>query len=595
VRFPEGPAVETVSHLATWLYAWAFQLPWGGFEDRLLLARHVELLAILFTMGGLPALARALAPSAAGRLRGAWVAFFLFPSIFVYDTAPLGAADHVAALWTVPVCLSLARFWRSWAARDGVLLGSMIGGLLLTKYPAVALVAPVGVILLGGAVRRATTGAGAWRPAARGLSACAATIVLVTTPHWLKNLVFYGSPLYPALCGRLRCDPWTPSSPAWVARYVSESVDVAGDRPVTVGNALRALVDFSYGAYTWPDFHGLTPAFGSLFTACLIVLPFLRGTRRLWLAVAGAHAAVLLWFVTAHQERYLVPLVPLLAAAVAATVSLAFRQGTRPARAAVVLLVAAQAVGAAAIPFLPTHRAHQQSPLGRGIAYLGLTTRAERAAHLGSFVDWQEIGAALPRDAVVLLHRNYLHLGIARRVVSDVVPHQFGLDYAALGSTEALHRRLRAWGVTHVAWADDQPDQDSLAGELLFRAYARLGGGAGPRATLHGWTIAPLPAEAPADPGSAVLDVSCADPARTGLYAWSDLSAPEPPVGRPRPRPAPRETALDARQLLERASYVVVDGPCLPAADLARLVPLGARQSDEGRQLLFVRAAGRGS
>ena len=29
VRFPEAPAVATVSHLATWLYTWALLMPWG--------------------------------------------------------------------------------------------------------------------------------------------------------------------------------------------------------------------------------------------------------------------------------------------------------------------------------------------------------------------------------------------------------------------------------------------------------------------------------------------------------------------------------------------------------------------------------------
>ena len=221
--------------------------------------------------------------------------------------------------------------------------------------------------------------------------------------------------------------------------------------------------------------HGVTPAFGSLFTACWLLWPWLRVGRRLWAAVACAHVAILLWYVTAHQERYLLPLVPLMAAVVAATLALAWQQGSRVVRGLLVLLVMAQLGGAAVIPFLPTHRAHQEAPLTRGVRLLGLTTGDQRGAHDSALHAWAEVGRALPRDAVVLLHRNLLHLGIDRRVVSDVVPHQFGLSYAELGSLPAIHRELRAFGVTHVGFQAEGEDRDSLAGELLFRAFALRG------------------------------------------------------------------------------------------------------------------------
>ena len=60
----------------------------------------------------------------------------------------------------------------------------------------------------------------------------------------------------------------------------------------------------------------------------LAALAVARVGRRLWAAIACAHVAILLWYVTAHQERYLLPLVPLMAAVVAATLALAWQQGS---------------------------------------------------------------------------------------------------------------------------------------------------------------------------------------------------------------------------------------------------------------------------
>ena len=585
VRFPEAPAVATVSHLATWLYTWALLMPWGDLGDRVLLARQIELVMIAFTLLGLPALARALVPWA-GRQRLAWLCFFLFPSIFVYDTAPLGAADHVAAFFTVPMWLALLAFVSSWELRTGALLAVATAGLLASKYPSLTFVLPMAAGLFGIGLWRALRGPAAGRTLLV-LVGIAAIMLVVTAPHWLKNWIFYGSPLYPALCETLSCSPWTRDSPEWVARYVSESVDVLGRTELTLGGALRALYDYSYAPYTFADVHGATPVFGSLFTACWLLWPWLRVGRRLWGAVACIHVAILFWYVTAHQERYLLPLVPLMAAVVAATLALAWQQGSRPLRSLLALLVLAQLAGAAVIPFLPTHRAHKEAPVVRGLRLLGLTSAEQRGAHDSSLHHWAAIGRALPQGAVVLLHRNFLHLGIGRRVVSDLVPHQFGLSYAALGSLPAIHSELRAFGVTHVGFQAGADDQDSLAGELLFRAFA-LRATEEPR-DAAGWTLARLRATAPADAGDRVVTVRCGQSPQAQLFTLADVSAPLLPIGvTSAALPGPRSVAERPDALLPEADYLTVCGDCVPADLLTRFTPLGKRGPCDA---LYVRSA----
>ena len=43
-----------------------------------------------------------------------WIAMFLFPGIFLYDSNLHAGADHIAALFCIPLVLALLRVWRSW-------------------------------------------------------------------------------------------------------------------------------------------------------------------------------------------------------------------------------------------------------------------------------------------------------------------------------------------------------------------------------------------------------------------------------------------------------------------------------------------------
>src|SRR5258706_9557298 len=141
---------------------------------------------------------------------------FLFPGIFLYDSSLTGAADHVAAFWAAPILLWLIRALRSPGPRSGVLLAVAMSGGLLTKYQGIYLVAFPALVIVAQAVYVLATGWGARRAHRNAVLLGAVTTALagivLTAPHWLSNLVWYGDPVYPNLHKYLQVHPWTRDS-----------------------------------------------------------------------------------------------------------------------------------------------------------------------------------------------------------------------------------------------------------------------------------------------------------------------------------------------------------------------------------------------
>jgi len=137
--FREGWYIGAYPHLSSVLYAWAFMVPGGALFDQVALALHLEYTLFLATLAGIAVLARALI--ARPRLRHAWVALFLFPALFVFDSALIAGADHVAAFWAPVLALLALRAWRTHRTGVWLLLAVAVAGALLTKYSAVLIVA----------------------------------------------------------------------------------------------------------------------------------------------------------------------------------------------------------------------------------------------------------------------------------------------------------------------------------------------------------------------------------------------------------------------------------------------------------------------
>ncbi len=571
---PEGWFQAALPHLASLLYTWPFQLPGLSLFGRVELCAHIELVVFLFTLAGIPVLVRSVVPGA--RAHVAWVALFLFPGIFLYDSSLSCAADHVAALWAVPIYVTMRRALPELELRRCALVGAMLAGAALTKYQTAALIAgPVLVLLvrLGWLTVRRRVGLRSPWPGAAAL-VIAATVL--TAPHWLKNWVFYGDPVYPMLHAHLHDHPWTVDSDHRVeVVFKAQLWEPHG----TVLEKLRetlssGVLEFSVEPHDWWPFHRDVPVFGFLFTVLVVALPFVRRGGRTAVLFLCANVGVAVWYWMSHQDRYLQALVPWMAGAVAATIVLIWRMGWM-ARVALIPLLAAQVIWGGDVYFFPTHAMIGTQPLKVAADLLSAHFRGEDR-RFATFPPWSDAGEHLPPHSKVLVHQSHEHLGLQAASVSDWIGWQGGLSYSRLGNPGAIAQRLREYFVTHLAWLQrNEPEygreRDSLAGDLAFFQFATLYTVA--PTTYGDLTIGEMPPSIPAGPfpdGVVIRACGAAGDYRDGFYRLADLTRPPEaktpsPAAAPGTSPgcAPGDPLCDG--VIGDAEFVVLDPGCDPA------------------------------
>ena len=450
--FTEASFNGAQPQFAAVIYGWAFLLPGGTLFDRIELGLHLELTLFVATLASVPVLARVLTGE---RQPYAWVLMLLFPGLYLYDSNLIGGADHIAAFWAVPVALVAYRAWRDFSPRSLVLAALIAAGPLLTKYTAVGLVLGPGLLLLARAVfvffRSDEVGSAPSRASIiASLGAGLAAGLAVTAPHWLKNLVYYGDPVFPFLPGVFTDRTWVPNAALRLEAAMSASWKA--ERSLRgVLDTLAAPLSFAFWPHDWGRFHGKIPVFGFLYTVTMPGILFVPKRARIAVLYVVTSVGIMYWYWTFHQDRYLQAYLPWMAACVAGILSQAWSLGT-PVRVSVALLIAAQVLVGAGVPFLPTHAMVGRSPFVGSIKLFG-DWRSKKRANLdtptGAF---SNMSRELPIDAKLLLHDTRLTLGVGRPVVSDAIAWQLGIEYSEHISPSAMWQLLREHGVTHVAW-----------------------------------------------------------------------------------------------------------------------------------------------
>ncbi|HEY2407769.1 MAG TPA: hypothetical protein VGI10_17295 [Polyangiaceae bacterium] len=472
--FTEGWYQGALPHLASFIYTWAFVLP-GGLFDQIEQSAHLEFVVLLFLLAGIGPLVRRLAP----RLRapGAWVAFFLFHQLLLQSNFATGN-DTFGALWAVPVFIATLEAWKTLDPRACALLGTTIAGALATKYQAISCAA-FPVLAIAGRSLWGALGSG-WKSLklvqlhwVRGpLWAGVACIALMSTV-WIKNWWWYGDPLYPFLYQHLHLHPWTADS----AQLVKTVLEPALWKPTgpllrRIQETLPVLFNFSFKPNDFAEWTGLLPLFGSLFTLSLPVLPFVQLPRRAWALVVATHVGVFAWYWTHHQDRYLIMIVPWMAAVVVVVILRVWRQGLVP-RAILVCLVGLEVVWGGDASFLPIHPMIKDSMLKHSIDFMNSGFRGKRADRFDTFAPWPAIGRSIPEGSKVLIHEARLHLGIGAMSVSDFGgAFQGGISYVRWPKPSLMHSELTRMGVTHVLWSSGRSENiDSIGSELIFRDF----------------------------------------------------------------------------------------------------------------------------
>lgn len=575
-RFPEGWFIGAAPHLASFLYTWAFLLPKALTFDRIELAAHLELTIFLFGVLGIPALFRRLTRSldvGPQAHRVAWVARFLFPGILLYDSSLCLGADHIASAFAAPIYLLLIRAYRDLAPRVCLLLALALTGALLTKYTgALLLVAPALIVIPLRAVwlgvqRARRRGDPLPHPFWAGPVLALAAGVILTAPHWLKNLAWYGDPLYPVLHAKLHPRPWTADSATRFEIGFMQSQLWKPERDWNgLKTTLKALFTFSFLPNDWEKFHGQSPVFGSLFTFCIGLLPFLKRTKRLWGIFLATHLGVFIWFWTNHQDRYLQAILPWMAASTAAVLALAWRHGIAV-RLAASALVVLQVIWGMDVYLMPAH-IYVSVPVRAVIDLFSRTPGKPGKDRLVFNDPISGVGKTMPRGAKVLLHDWHTHLGLGVPVVNDCPLHQGGISWVRTPTTREVWDRVKGFGVTHIVSRPGQPrEPDTLAGEIVFLNFVQRA--LGTPKNVDGWLVSVVGDKAP-PPGSApdpVLVYTCGKGLKPGLYKLADLVIPHLEKGRRDPRPIKAGSA-NPSDLAPEAQAIAVEQTCQLAKPL---------------------------
>ena len=566
-RFPEGYVFSSRSHFSSLLYTWGFMVPNSRLFDRMLLSAHLEYgIFVWTTVVGIPAMVRRLVPRAPAATL--WVVRFAFPGVFLYDSNVSGGADHIGAMWCAPLLLLGLAVLRRPTLRRGAALGFAVAGAVLVKETVAIMLAPVACGLAVAASLREllaklqgkVTLSRHWWAAPL---ATAATTLLLSSPYWLKNLVWYGDPLYPVLHKYFNSKPWLDDS---LDFYVHGYLEFQMWRPErTLGGVvetLKALLSFSFVPNNWKQFHGAVPVFGSLFTLLSGSLFFLKNTRRLWLVVGWSYFAIFVWYWVHHQDRYLQAILPFLAASTAAMLILIWRSGQLILRGALSALIALQIVWGGDVFFIATH-AMVRSPLKAVADLMQSGFKRNYTQRFTMQHRQQELRRALPKGARVVLHEQHDYLGIGRDVINDWPTWQFGLSYGLHKSPRETWSILRGMGATHVVWRPDfSVGFDTIAGDLAFFEFAenhtthqkRVGG-------FALGTISSTPPPQKPRAGAWALVVGCPKGAPSGLYHLADLRVlpfgPKKDVF-----PPPRITATNPLTLASKADFAVVQLGC---------------------------------
>lgn len=586
-RFREGWVMGTYPQLASLMYAWAFQTPGALLFDKIELCAHLEFVTLLWRLAAIPPLVRLLIPTSFRKGRRApytWVAHFLFPGVFLYDSSLSLGAEHVAALWGAPIFLMLIRAYPRLDARYTLLLSAFIAGALLTKYtaalivafPILAVVGRFAWLLVSKLTKRAPSSG--WV----GMAVFAAGGLVLTAPHWLKNWVWYGDPLYPQLKGVLPLRPWAPE--ANIPYHWDIAVPWYATRDLEgLKETLRVTATFAFEHHDWAELHGKSPVFGFLFTVTVFCLPFLRKAPRLVALYVAGHFGVIVWCLISWQDRYLQVLVPWMASAVAATLILAWRLHVVT-RLAAALLVVVQAAWGSDVYFFTTHRLIG-SPHEAALRLINTGREKNYVDRFKVFDQMAKVGQALPNGAKPLIHESRQSFGMKHPRVNDRPGTQGFLYYSSMKSPREVYDKLRSLGVTHLVWGNPE-GIETLASDLVFYDFAtrRTRG----RKGAAGYRIGELGEQPPTSTpfGRKVAVLGCGQPYAAGLYQLEDLAVSPFDPKRPFPPPRVPLSASTAKELAAQADFIVHEERC---SDL-KGTPTGFRfltQRREGR--LYVR------
>lgn len=537
-------------HLASIIHTWGFLLPVEGEYQHWMLALHQEFFLFLWSLAGVAAVTGWLLGGK--RPRGAWVAFFLFPAIYVAVSNVNGSADHYAAFFVPPLFLASVRWIERFRVADGVLFGILAGAAVNAKYQSGYFLVACAVVVVGGAVRALwrARGEGGFAgvkkklgPLALTALAAAAACFLVVAPYFARNWLFFKDPFYPFAQEVFRGATPSHDGAAFLVEWLHKEYRYR-QHGTTLENLKASLALFFTFPFSSPFMPKNYPFFGAVFTLSLPMVPFLRQRARIGVGLAVAFVAVFLWAYTFRVDRNLQVVFPILAAVTAAVLARAWELGWA-ARAGVSALVILQVIWGGDAPFYDGGGRLQSA-----IALL----RAGYDGRLKERFDYRSqytaVRDALPPNARVLFHYERPSLGIDREILTDMPGGQAYILYDKLHGPHDLWQEYRDRGVTHVLVQLGGRAGHTRIGDVLF--YDFVTRYCSDKKKIWGWDLCTVPADPP-PPDHRYRVLALGMPGyRDGLYDVEQLAVNERLPPQFRRYPGPR-TPADPGKIAELA------------------------------------------
>jgi hypothetical protein len=590
------PAFNTynncVPHLATILYTWGYLLPGLSRAERWMCAQHIEFCLFLWTLVAVVAAVQRMVEN--WSLKASWVAFFLFPSIFVYDSNLGTAADHVLAFFSVPAVIATLHVCRNFSKGSCALLAITLAGAALTKYQGFYIVASVAVVV-------AVVWLAAWvrvlaAKFSRGIRWSRAELwwaplvictlgVLLTLPHFLKNYIFYGNPVYPFLL-----DVFTKSHPTMPdARLAAERVFTLqefvpqGTLSTKLWHAIKIFFTFSFVPH-YASNKGI-PYFGSLFTLLLPCLILVPARRAIVIGTAVAAGCILLWGMTFNVDRNLQTFMPIMVCVAAALIVKVWHLGWF-ARVGLIPLVATQVISTADLPF---YAAYSRIASSMDLARSGYEGHAKTRFD-DFFKSHVAINQALPPSATLLIHDEHLNLGIDRDILSDIEGMQGLVSFRHLHTPREVYDYFQSLGITHILDEPDKVSNQSRQLQVLYYTFIERYAAVMPTPG-DGYRLMNMPAKPP--PVEAPYRVLCmkVDTYADGLYPVDTLYkySPIPLYLQAYATPARPLVGANAMELLHDASAALLSESADTSAIAGELSGSFERVKKLGNIILYVR------
>ena len=367
----------------------------------------------------------------------------------VYHVASNGYTDISLTLYVTLAVYALTRWWRERSWGWVILIAIFLGAALSVKLTAIFVIAAFALIILMKARGAEDTG----RIVASGFAALLLAGV-IASPWYLRTWVATGSPVFPFYMSM-----WKGSAPGWDV----ERSNLFQAMNSQYGGANKGVLDYllaplKLSVMAQPE----QPAYfdGVLGVAFLIGLPLLIWA--LWkfelpveikIGAGVAGIMFLFWLFSSEQLRYLLPIVPVLAIAIAASAEAISQKLGNGFRRAAQLSLSAAAVAGLLVSFAWFL---QLAPLR---VVLGGETRDQYLArNLDYYPYYQEINTNSPADAKVwLINMRRDTYNLDRPAVSDYLFEDWTLRNMLweARSSQELKAKAASLGVQYILTRHD--------------------------------------------------------------------------------------------------------------------------------------------